>query len=110
MTPPTFLGVFENKGLLLFDKIVGVLISPSANVWLNKTGQSKSESHDDKIPREEPELFLSIFAALKSELGISFDSVANSLNITTSMLSTITGIAFYDDDSSFNTDPLFGSI
>lgn len=63
----------------------------SANVWLNKTGQSKVERHDDKIPVENPELLYNSLNLLNQHLNISIEDISDGLDIETKMLNVITG-------------------
>lgn len=63
-----------------------------ANIWLNKTGQSKVEKEDENIPKESPELLFDIFETFKSQLGMNFDYIADMLAIDVTLLSLITGI------------------
>lgn len=64
----------------------------SANVWLNKTKQTKIERHDDKIAREDPDVLPDAFRAMKEHLGISFSAIARELGVSTAVLSQITGV------------------
>ncbi|WP_417453650.1 helix-turn-helix domain-containing protein [Kiloniella sp.] len=77
-----------------------------ANVWLNKTGQSKHERDDDKVRKEEPELLLGIFDALRDHLGIGFNKVADKLFIEPHMLSMITGVVYKIDENIENVIPV----
>lgn len=77
-----------------------------ANVWLNKTGQSKKERHDDEISKESPELLEEIFKTLEQQLGINFNSIANTLNISPELLSEITGIIPHNDSPNANIIPV----
>jgi Zn-dependent peptidase ImmA (M78 family) len=65
----------------------------SANVWLNKTGQSKIERFDDQILPENPVLVKSAIKFLNTNFGISFEDIANELGIQATLLSTITGVS-----------------
>lgn len=76
-----------------------------ANVWLNKTGQSKRERHDDKIIPESPELIHDIFEILQKQLGMDFSYIADVLSIEPSMLSLITGINSDGNKLSTNVIP-----
>lgn len=64
----------------------------SANVWLNKSGQSKVERRDSEIPSENPELLANSITILNHHLGISFEKIAGALGVYPSTLSTITGV------------------
>jgi len=64
----------------------------SANVHLNKSGQTKTEDKDSLIPMEQPEILQGAFSLLRSELGISFHMVAEKLGISAETLSLLTGI------------------
>ncbi len=73
----------------------------SANVYLNRSGQTKVEKYDDRIQPEQPELLESIFHVLREQLSISFAAVAKKLDVSVAMLSEITGI-HPDDESRLN--------
>ncbi len=79
----------------------------AANIRLNKSGQSKVEKYDDMIEKESPELLNSSIEILGSDLGISFHKISENLNITSEMLSTITGMAVPEDELLNNVEPLF---
>lgn len=64
----------------------------SANVYLNKTGQSKIEKYDEQIKPEIPELLESAFDLIQEHLSIKFSDIASVLGISVEMLSEITGI------------------
>ena len=64
----------------------------SANVYLNRSGQTKIEKYDEQIAPEKPELLEDVFRVLSEKLGISFSKVAKRLGISVEMLSEITGI------------------
>ena len=66
----------------------------SANVRLNKTKQIKSEKLDEKVLKEEPELLLNALNIINHDIGISFDQVSKSLDISSNMLSIMTGIPY----------------
>lgn len=78
----------------------------SANVTLNKTGQSKHEELDDVIPMEEPEILNLAFTLLREELHVGFSDVAKKLGVSTSILSQLTGIAADDTDDDRKVVPL----
>lgn len=71
----------------------------SANVHLNRSGQTKVEKYDDQIQPEQPELLEGVFQVLRDELGISFQHVAKKLGVSSEMLSEITGIHCEGDSS-----------
>ncbi len=75
------------------------------NVWLNKTGQTKKERHDEVIPKENPELIYGIFDALREQLGMSFNYIAEVLSIEPYMLSLVTGIVPEGDHTMSNIVP-----
>ena len=77
-----------------------------ANIWLNKTGQSKVEKEDENIPKESPELLFDIFETFKSQLGMDFYYVADVLAIDVSLLSLITGIKPKYEDCTNNVVPI----
>jgi Zn-dependent peptidase ImmA (M78 family)/DNA-binding XRE family transcriptional regulator len=79
----------------------------SANVWLNKTGQSKIERRDDAIPPENPELLADSINIMNDQLGVSFEDIAGALGVYPSMLSVITGIYPKSGSSENNVTPLF---
>lgn len=64
-----------------------------ANIWLNKSGQARTERYDDKIHREEPELLFGIFDVLKKQLGMGFSYISDVLAIEPYMLGMITSIS-----------------
>lgn len=78
----------------------------SANVYLNKSGQTKVEKFDDQITPETPELLQNAFTILRDELGVSFSHIANKLGITESLLSQISGIEAEEDKHLDNVIPL----
>ncbi len=64
----------------------------SANVWLNKSGQTKVERCDEDIPVESPELLQNAINVLGEQLSIKFSDIAFSLGTKTEILSLLTGI------------------
>jgi len=90
-----------------FLKIISSQQYRAANIWLSKSGQSKSERYDDRIDKEFPELLKSSFDILNSEVGIPFHKIAEHLNITSGMLSDITGIPVPKAEELNNIEPLF---
>lgn len=78
----------------------------AANVWLSKSGQSKKERYDEEIIKENPELLENSIHLLNTELGINFSKIADQLNITSDMLSNITGIPVPEETQN-NVEPLF---
>ena len=78
----------------------------SANIHLNKTGQSKVENFDDQIAPETPELLASSFSAMNDHLGISFSYISNFLGISNELLSELTGIHPSKDDEMSNVHPV----
>jgi len=78
----------------------------SANVHLNRSGQTKVEIDDDKIRPEQPEVLESAFQILRNELGISFSKVAKKLGISVIMLSEITGIQPREESHLDNVVPV----
>lgn len=79
----------------------------SANVWLNKTGQSKTERHDELIPQEPPELLQNTINLLDLQIGNSFKHIAGNIGIHPELLSQITGITYNIEGSHDNIVPLF---
>lgn len=79
----------------------------SANVWLNKTGQSKKERHDNLISAEPPELLKSTIDLLDQQFGDSFKHIANKLGVHPELLSQITGIDYQAKPGHDNIIPLF---
>lgn len=77
----------------------------SANVYLNRSGQTKVEKFDDQIEPEQPELLTNAMQVMQHQLGIGFSYVANELRISTAMLSEITGIQPSDDSDLSNVIP-----
>ncbi|MGB3224805.1 MAG: XRE family transcriptional regulator [Desulforhopalus sp.] len=65
----------------------------SANVYLNRSGQSKVEQLDDIIAPENPTLLVKSVRLLQDHLGISFNDIADELGVDPSLLTTITGIS-----------------
>lgn len=90
-----------------FLKIISSQQYRTANVRLNKTGQSKIEKYDEHIETEVPELLASSIQILNDELGISFSKIAEHLSITADLLSVITGILIPEQDEMNNIEPLF---
>jgi Zn-dependent peptidase ImmA (M78 family)/DNA-binding XRE family transcriptional regulator len=78
-----------------------------ANVWLNKTGQSKNERHDNLIPEEPPELLQNTINLLDQQFGDSFKHIANKLGIHPELLIQITGIPYQAKPDCDNIIPLF---
>ena len=79
----------------------------SANVWLNKTGQSKKERHDDLIPQEPPELLKNAIELLDQQLGNSFKHIADKLGIYPELLAQITGLIYHSETGHDNIIPFF---
>lgn len=79
----------------------------SANVWLNKTGQSRFERYDDQISPENPVLIINAISLLKKHYGISFSDIAERLGIKPHLLSIITGIQPENQTSNNKITPLF---
>ena len=77
-----------------------------ANIWLNKTGQSKTEKYDDKIQEETPELLSDTFDVLKNQLGMNFQYIADTLAIDPELLSLITGIVPDSENNVTNVIPI----
>lgn len=71
------------------------LLSPqqyrTANVYLNKTGQSKVELYDDKIANEQPEILSTALDTLYEEVGISIFDIAYKLGVNVEILAQLTG-------------------
>lgn len=78
----------------------------SANVHLNRSGQTKVEKYDDRIQPEQPELLEGVFQVLRDELGISFYHVAKRLGVSVEMLREITGLHLGDESDLDNVASL----
>ncbi len=79
----------------------------SANVWLNKTGQSKKERNDDLITQEPPELLKNAITLLDEQLGNSFKYISDKLGVYPELLAEITGIDYHDKNYHDNIIPFF---
>lgn len=79
----------------------------SANVQLNRTGQSKHEKCDDKIKPEEPELLKQAIEVLNRDRGISPLQIAKSLGVKPSLFTEITGVEIQAGEPESNVIPLF---
>jgi Zn-dependent peptidase ImmA (M78 family)/DNA-binding XRE family transcriptional regulator len=79
----------------------------SANVYLNKSGQTKIEKYDNEIKPEQPELLEDSFDLMHTHLNISFSHIANKLNINEQMLTKITDIQPPKEDYLKNVTPIF---
>ncbi|MCH8544042.1 MAG: XRE family transcriptional regulator [Alcanivorax sp.] len=70
------------------------LITPSqyrtANIHLSKTGQTKEEFHDEKIPLDLPELLPSSLDLLLKSYGKNFGGILNELGIRAEFLASLT--------------------
>lgn len=64
----------------------------SANVYLNRSGQSKVEQFDEKIAQENPTLLVQSVQLLSDHLGITFNDIASDIGVEPELLTTITGI------------------
>ncbi len=82
----------------------------SANVWLNRSGQSKTEKYDEAITPETPEILFTAFELLSETLGISFNAVAKELAVSADVLSQITGIIPSEEGHLENITPFRHSI
>jgi Zn-dependent peptidase ImmA (M78 family)/transcriptional regulator with XRE-family HTH domain len=81
-----------------------------ANVWLNKSGQTKVERHDEKIQPENPEMIQKAFRIMSDQLGIGSHYIAKKLGISIQLLTEITGISNADESHLDNVIPIrFGS-
>jgi Zn-dependent peptidase ImmA (M78 family)/DNA-binding XRE family transcriptional regulator len=78
----------------------------SANVYLNRSGQTKVEKYDDQIQSEKPELLEAVFTVMRDELGISFSQIAKKLGVSIVMLSEITGIQPSEESHLSNVVPI----
>lgn len=71
------------------------LLSPqqyrSANVYLNKTGQSKIEIFDEKIASEQPEILSASLDTLYHEASISIFDIADNLGVGEEIIAQLTG-------------------
>lgn len=89
------------KAIIYRAHYLGLISSQAyraANVWLSKTGQAKKERYDDKMMKETPELLEKSIGLMSDHLGLSFPKIASRLNITTTMLSTITGMHYPEEE------------
>ena len=77
----------------------------SANIRLNRSGQTKIEQRDEDVFKEKPELISDLFESMQSDMKISFGYIADKLAITEKMLTIITGYKPSADISS-NIVPL----
>lgn len=66
----------------------------SANVYLNRSGQSRIERFDDKITPENPSLISKSVQLLDEHLDITFNDIAIEIGVEPELLTTITGISF----------------
>lgn len=78
----------------------------SANVYLNRSGQTKVEKYDDQIQPEQPELLENAFQVMRDELGIGFSTVAKKLGVSIEKLSEITGIKPGEETHLSNVVPI----
>lgn len=90
-----------------FLRIISSQQYRAANVRLSKTGQTKIEKYDSEVPKETPELLKSSFEIFNESLGIPFQKIAQSLNITVEMLEIITGLHSPLIERKGNIEPLF---
>ena len=74
-----------------FDKITSTQYR-SANVYLNKSGQSKNERHDEMILGEQPTLIQRSFDLMEEYLNIRPVDISYSLGIQPNLLSMVTSI------------------
>lgn len=88
-------------------KIISAQQYRTANVRLNKSGQSKIELYDNAVPLERPELLKNSTDMLNDDCGITFFKISEKLKITPEMLSIITGLTIPQNTHS-NVEPLFG--
>ena len=77
----------------------------SANVYLNKSGQTKFEKFDGRVAQEKPELLENSIELLSTELGISFSRIADELGVSASLLTAITGY-IPNDEHLHNVQPI----
>lgn len=78
----------------------------SANVYLNRTGQTKVEKYDEVISPETPEVLENAFEVMSNQLGIGFSTIANKLNVSIEVLSEITGIEAVDESHLYNVSSI----
>ena len=64
----------------------------SANVYLNRTGQTKVERKDGLVPHEQPELLNNSVRALEQHFGLGMGRIADELGIEPSKLNVIAGL------------------
>lgn len=63
----------------------------SANVYLNKSGQTKFEDFDDKIPAEQPEILSAALDILYKDMNTSIYDIAEKLGISEDIIAQLTG-------------------
>ncbi|WP_093064692.1 helix-turn-helix domain-containing protein [Thiothrix caldifontis] len=63
----------------------------SANVYLNKSGQTKTEYFDEKIPDEHPEILSAALDILNQDMNISIYGIAEKLGISEEIIAQLTG-------------------
>lgn len=78
----------------------------SANVYLNRSGQAKTEKFDEEIKPETPELLESALKVMRDDLGISFSSLAKKLCISIELLRELVGGNYHDDSHLDNVIPI----
>lgn len=78
----------------------------SANVYLNKTGQSKIERYDDLIQPEIPELLKDSLTLMREELGIGINHIADTLGVSVRLLQEVTGLVSELESGSENVVPV----
>lgn len=69
----------------------------SANVYLNRTGQTKVERYDELVQPETPELLQSSLDLMRDELGISVTHLAKRLGVSIELLRDVTGLLSVSD-------------
>lgn len=71
------------------------LISPqqyrTANVYLNKSKQTKIELYDKLIQPEQPEVLTAALDTLNEEIGLSVYDIADQLGISVDIIAQLTG-------------------
>ena len=63
-----------------------------ANIYLSKSGQTKSEMYDEEIERESPELLSIAVNALEKTFKISLEDIGSKLNLKSASISKLTGM------------------
>lgn len=63
----------------------------TANVHLNKTGQTREELYDSAVPYEHPEILGAALDIIYSDMGISVFEIADKLGVSEEIIAQLTG-------------------